>query len=68
MEIEFNSLVVFFVLCLRGNLSVMLEVKALREGAWKMACYTANHTDLVMKVSLDLKKLLKLSKYAHPEL
>ena len=46
----------------------MLEVKALREGAWKMARYTANHTDLVMKISLDLKKLLKLSKYAHPEL
>ena len=46
----------------------MLEVKALREGAWKMARYTANHTELTMKVSPDLKKLLKLSKYAHPEL
>ena len=33
-----------------------------------MARYMANHTDLVMKVSPDLKKLLKLSKYDHPEL
>ena len=46
----------------------MLEVKALREGSWKMARYMANHMDLVMRVSPDMKKFLKLSKNAHPEL
>ena len=47
---------------------VILEVKALREWAFKMARFIDNNTPLTMVVSPELKQLLKMSKYAHPEL
>ena len=47
---------------------VVLELKALREGAWKLSEFTAYAPRLVMKVSPELKALLKVANRAHPEL
>ena len=47
---------------------VMLELKALREGCWKMAEFTAFHSKLSMVVSPELRALLKISNKAHPQL
>ena len=47
---------------------VTLELKALREGSWKLSEFTAFAPRLVMKVSPELKALLKVSNKAHPEL
>jgi len=47
---------------------VLLELKALREGAWKLSEFTAFAPNLVMKVSRDLRALLKIANKANPEL
>ena len=52
----------------RSDSKVVLELKALREGAYKLSRFTAYASKLTMSVSKELKALLKLSKYAHPEL
>ena len=45
---------------------IMLELKALRERCWKLAEYTAFHSQLSMVVSPELRALLKISNKAHP--
>lgn len=47
---------------------VVLELKALREGAWKLSEYTAYAQNLTMRVSKELRALLKVAHKAHPEL
>lgn len=47
---------------------VLLELKALREGAWKLSEFTAYASRLVMRVSPALKALLGVANKAHPEL
>ena len=46
----------------------MLELKALREGSWKLAEYTTFHSRLTMIVTSELRALLKISPKAHPKL
>ena len=46
----------------------MLELKALREGAWKLSKYTTFASNLVMRVSRALHTLLKVANKAHPKL
>ena len=46
----------------------MLELKALREGAWKLQEYTAFHDKLTFVVSPDLRALLKIAHRTHPTL
>ena len=47
---------------------IILELKALQEGAWKLAEYTTYHKNLVFVVSKDLRALLKIVHKAHPEI
>ena len=47
---------------------VLLELKALREGAWKMGEFTAFSRKLTMQVTPELRALLKVAPKAHPEL
>ena len=47
---------------------VLLELKALREGAFKLAEFTAFAKHLTMRVSKELRVLLKVAHKAHPEL
>ena len=47
---------------------VLLEAKALREVAWKLAKYTAFARHFTMVVSRELRALLKVAAKAHPEL
>jgi hypothetical protein len=47
---------------------VLLELKALREGSWKLSEFTAHAPRLTMKISRELKALLKIAPKAHPEL
>ena len=47
---------------------ILLELKALQEGAWKMGKFTAFSQQLVMQVTLELHALLKVVPKAHPEL
>ena len=47
---------------------LLLELKALREGAWKLGEFTAYAARLTMRVSPELKALLKIAPKAHPEL
>ena len=47
---------------------VLLELKALREGAWKMGEFTAFSQKLTMQVTPELRALLKVAPKAHPEL
>ena len=47
---------------------VILELKALREGAWRLAEYTAYHKNLAFMVSKELRALLKIAHKAHPEI
>ena len=47
---------------------VLLELKALREGAFKLAEFTAFASHLTMRVSKELHALLKVAHKAHPEL
>ena len=47
---------------------MLLEVKALREGAWKLSEYTAFHCHLCFVISPELNALLKIVPKAHPQL
>jgi hypothetical protein len=47
---------------------VLLELKALREGCWKLSEFTAYASNLSMKITPELKALLKIAPKAHPEL
>ena len=47
---------------------VLLEMKALHEGAWKMGEFTVFSQNLTMQVTLELRTLLKVVPKAHPEL
>ena len=47
---------------------VVLELKALREGCWKLAEFTMFCPRLTMLVSKDLRMLLKVTPKAHVEL
>ena len=47
---------------------VVLELRALHEGSWKLGEYTAYAPKLVMQISPELRALLKVSNKAHPEL
>ena len=47
---------------------VLLELKALREGAWKMGEFMAFSQKLTMQVTPELQALLKVAPKAHPEL
>ena len=47
---------------------VLLEMKALREGAFKLAEFTAFAKHLTMRVSKELRSLLKVAHRAHPDL
>ena len=47
---------------------VLLELKALQEGAFKLAEFTAFAKHLTMRVSKVLRALLKVAHKAHPEL
>ena len=47
---------------------VLLELKALHEGAWKMGEFTVFSQNLIMQVTPELQALLKVVPKAHPEL
>ena len=47
---------------------VLLELKALREGTWKMVKFTAFSQNLTMQVTPELRALLEVAPKAHPEL
>ena len=47
---------------------VLLELKALHEGAWKMGKFMAFSQQLTMQVTPELQALLKVAPKAHPEL
>ena len=47
---------------------IFLELKALREGAYKLSEFTAFAKHLTMRVSKELHVLLKVAHKAHPEL
>ena len=47
---------------------VLLELKALHEGTWKMDDFMAFSQQLVMQVTPELRALLKVVPKAHPEL
>ena len=46
---------------------ILLELKALQEGAWKMAKFTAFSQQLVMQVTPELHALLKVARKVHPK-
>ena len=48
--------------------TVLLELKALREGCWKLSEFTAYSSSLVMSVSPELRALLKVAHKANPTL
>ena len=47
---------------------ILLELKALHEGAYKLSEFTAFAKHLTMRVSKELCALLKVAHKAHPEL
>ena len=47
---------------------VLLKLKALREGAYKLLEFTAFAKHLTMRVSKELRMPLKVVRKAHPEL
>ncbi len=47
---------------------VLLELKAVREGCWKLSEFTSYAKKFSLKVSPELKALLKVAPKAHPEL
>ena len=47
---------------------VLLELKALQEGTWKIGEFMAFSQYLTMQVTLELQALLKVMPKAHPEL
>ena len=48
--------------------SILLELKALCKGNWKLSKFIALSQHLVMQVMLELHTLLKVTQMAHPEL
>ena len=48
--------------------SILLELKALHEVAWKMGKFTAFSQHLIMQVTLELCTLLRIALRVHPEL
>ena len=52
----------------RNESRVILELRALREGAYKLVEFVAFANKLTMMVSPELRALLKISHRAHPEL
>ena len=47
---------------------ILLELKALQEGAWKMGKFMAFSQNLTMQVTLELWALLKIMPKAYPEI
>ena len=47
---------------------ILLELKALHEGAWKMGKFTVFSQKLIMQVTPELRALLKVAPKAHPEI
>lgn len=47
---------------------VLLELKALREGAWKLSEHTAHTSNFTMRVSPSLRALLKIAHKANPSI
>ena len=47
---------------------ILLELKALREGTWKIGKFMAFSQQLTMQVTPELRALLKVVPKAHPEL
>ena len=47
---------------------ILRELKALQEGAFKLTKFTAFAKHLTMRVSKELRALLKVAHKAHPEL
>ena len=47
---------------------VLLELKALHEGAWKIGGFIAFSQNLIIQVTLELHALLKVMLKAHPKL
>ena len=47
---------------------VLLELKALHEGTWKMGKFMAFSQQLIMQVTPELRALLKVVPKAHQEL
>ena len=58
--------------CLEGlnqsDSSAFLELKALHEGTYKLLEFTSFAKHLTMRVSKELRALLKVAHKAHPEL
>ena len=50
------------------EIHVLLELKALHEGAWKMGHFMVFSQHLVMQLTLELCILLKVVPKAHPKL
>ena len=47
---------------------IVLELKAIRKGAWKLSEFTSFSWNLTMKISPQLKALLKIANKANPTL
>ncbi len=47
---------------------VLLELKAAREGCWKLSDFTAYAKRFLLRVSAELKALLKVASKVHPSL
>ena len=47
---------------------ILLELKALREGAWKMGEFMVFSQQLTVQVTPELRALLKVAPKAHPKL
>ena len=47
---------------------ILLELKVLREGAYKLSEFTAFAKHLTMQISKELRALLKVAHKVHPEL
>ena len=47
---------------------ILLELKALHEGTWKMGEFIVFSQNLIMQVTPELQALLKVAPKAHPEL
>ena len=47
---------------------LLLELKAVREGCWKLSDFTAYASRFSLRISPELRALLKITKKAHPEI
>ena len=47
---------------------LLLELKAVHEGCWKLSVFTAYASRFTLRISLELRALLKIMKKAHPEI